>query len=311
VTAASVPGQQPRYPGVQHLHAAWWLKDVLNAAGMPPQELRQSLGSMRTDGLYTQEVLLYALDLLASLGLVEHTAAEIRPTQELLRLHCLPEPVFAELLLQRFVRARELWLPSFAPGESRSWAEIVPLEADQLLAGVYENAQRREGVIRALACKVDAQALAELGCRGEEAVVQACRAYLSAQGRPDLADQVRRVSEYDDTLGYDVFSPDCRGGRHEMEVKTTRAPRGRVEFFLSRHEAEIGATDPDWSLTVVREELDNGMTAVGWLRFSDIEEFLPRDSDATVDGYQCGRWDSVRIRLPDLRLLRGLPISAP
>lgn len=307
----SVPRQQPRYPGVQHLHAAWWLKDVLDPAGMPTHRLHRSLSSMRTDGLYTQDALLYALELLASLGLVERTATDVRPTAELLRLHQLPELVFVELLLQRFVRARELWLQSFAPGEPRSWAEIVPLEADHLLAGVYENTQRREGVIRALACKVDAQALAELGCRGEETVVERCRAYLLAQGRPDLADQVRRVSEYDDTLGYDVFSPDCRGRRHEIEVKTTRAPRGRVEFFLSRHEAEVGAGDPDWSLTVVREELDDSMTVVGWLHFSDIEDSLPRDSGATVDGYQCGRWDSVRIRMPDIRLLPGLPVSAP
>lgn len=311
MTAGPLPRQPWRYPGVQHLHAAWWLKDVLDPAGMPLQRLRRSLITMRTDGLYTQDALLYALDLLASLGLVERTASEIRPTQELLGLHHLPEMVFVELLVQRFVRDRELWLQSFAPGELRSWAEVVPLEADHLLAGVYENARRREGVMRALACKVDAQALAELGCRGEEAVVEACRAYLSAHGRADLAEQVRRVSEYDDSLGYDVFSPDCRGGHHEIEVKTTRAPRGRIEFFLSRHEAEVGASDPDWSLTVVREELDSGMTTVGWLRFSDIEETLPQDSAATADGCLCGRWDSVRIRLPDLKLMRGLPISGP
>lgn len=152
---------------------------------------------------------------------------------------------------------------------------------------------------------LDAAQLAEQGARGEEFVVELCREHLRELDRPDLAAAVKRVSLRSDELGYDVTSPDTTGHRHRIEVKTTSsASVGRVEFFLSRNEAIVGARDPGWSLVAVRRVRDDSLELVGWCSSVSLVPHLPRDISRQ------GRWTNVRLSIAITDFRPGLPLDA-
>lgn len=296
-------------PAAHDLHAAYLLGQVFTTTAVPTAAVRPSYASLRTGGLFNEDSLLRAQRLLEELGLLDRDERTIRATDELAALHQLPEPVFVEALLQRWLVARAgLWLYAFARDPEPNWGELVPEAADRLLAAVYENPEQRRAVVRMLAHKVDADALAELGARGEVAVERACRDQLTAAGRPDLAEQVARVSLHDDTLGFDVTSADCRGLRHNMEVKTTGAPAGPVEFYLSRNEVLVGAADPRWVVVVARRGMDDLITLAGWLPYRVLEPLLPTDADASPAAR--ARWASIRVTVDEALLTPGLPLDA-
>lgn len=109
--------------------------------------------------------------------------------------------------------------------------------------------------IAAVARKFDVAARQErnraLGKAGEAAVLAHERAHLAAQGRPDLADDVRWVSEIDgDGAGYDIASFEVSGAPRLIEVKTTNGWE-RTPFYLSRNELDV-AEDRAESWRLVR-----------------------------------------------------------
>jgi hypothetical protein len=74
------------------------------------------------------------------------------------------------------------------------------------------------------------------GLQGEHLVVGHERAWLSAHGRPDLAELVAHVpSTLGDGAGYDVSSLLLDGSPHHIEVKATRGSIN-APFFLSAAE---------------------------------------------------------------------------
>jgi Domain of unknown function (DUF3883) len=76
----------------------------------------------------------------------------------------------------------------------------------------------------------------DVGLKGELLVVEYERAWLSEQGRPDLAKLVDHVpSTRGDGAGYDVSSFLLDGSAHHIEVKTTCGSI-TVPFFVSRTE---------------------------------------------------------------------------
>lgn len=78
-----------------------------------------------------------------------------------------------------------------------------------------------------------------LGRAGERLVAERERATLTQQGRGDLADRVRWVSEEDgDGLGYDIASFDLSGQPRLIEVKTTNGWE-RTPFHITRNELEV------------------------------------------------------------------------
>lgn len=80
----------------------------------------------------------------------------------------------------------------------------------------------------------------ELGCRGEEFVLQVERLLLESSGRSDLAQRVEWVSETEgDGLGYDIrsFEPST-GAPRFLEVKTTNGD-AYTRFFISANEVAV------------------------------------------------------------------------
>ncbi|GAA4561063.1 hypothetical protein GCM10023193_22810 [Planotetraspora kaengkrachanensis] len=236
----------------------------------------------------------------------------VRPHRDLVALRSLPSDAFVEALLERVLSQRhDMWLSAFASGDEVYW-ERVPADAAHLLQAVFADPNRRTAFVLSTARKIDVALLAEIGAEGEEAVVAACRKYLLAKDRADLADHVARLSLEDDTLGYDVTSPDCRGRRHHLEVKATRSIGTRIDFYLSRNEATIGANDPSWAIVIARQEISgpNGelaMRVIGWLTYWDIASALPIDTTPAND--LMGRWANARMTIPDSQLRPGLPLD--
>ncbi|WP_020498968.1 protein NO VEIN domain-containing protein [Sciscionella marina] len=306
------PGRSATLPGVLQIQAAYWVTQVLDETGAAQNTLNRSYLNLPTGGWHSRASLLAGQQLLADLGLIVERGSLFIPQPTLLNLRGLPPDAFVETLLERILTERkDMWLPTFASSDLVFW-ERVPEDAKDLLCSVFEDPQRRDTFVLSAARKVDATLLAEIGAEGEEAVVHACREYLNARDRGDLADQVARLSLQDDTLGYDVSSPDCRGRRHHLEVKATRALGGRVEFYITRNEAQTGATDPMWALVVARQEITSThgplpMHVIGWLTYRDVAAALP--SDAPADKYLRGRWASARLTVPDTKIRPGLPLD--
>lgn len=88
-----------------------------------------------------------------------------------------------------------------------------------------------------------------LGRAGEELVFHRERTQLTQQGRNDLANRVRWVSQEDgDGAGYDIASFTQEGRERLIEVKTTNGWE-RTPFHISRNELEVAkARREDWHL---------------------------------------------------------------
>lgn len=83
-----------------------------------------------------------------------------------------------------------------------------------------------------------------LGKAGEEMVFSFERQNLLAQGRPDLANKVRWVSQEDgDGAGYDIQSYDPKGTERLIEVKTTNGLQ-TTPFYLTRNELSFSSERP-------------------------------------------------------------------
>lgn len=305
---ARLPGR----PTHRQMQAAFYVVRILKADGSSLTDLTRSYRMLPTGALHDHESLTSGERLLVSVGLLTQTDDRVIPTAHLLSLRSLPLESFVEALLFFILtEQRELWLGQLAGAEEVPW-ELVPPDMAAALASTFEHPEQREAFVLAAARKVDRQALEAFGAEGEEAVLEACRKHLI--GLPHLIDEIAHVSLVDDTLGYDIVSPDRAGHRHRIEVKATSALPGWAEFFLSRNEACVGKRDPSWSLVVTRREVDVdqgalAMRVIGWLRFTDFEALLPRNLQiASDDSAQC-TWESCRVTLPDDRLRSALPLD--
>ncbi len=162
--------------------------------------------------------------------------------------------------------------------------------------------EEREAILLAAAVKYDEAALRAAGDAGEDAVVEACQAFLAEQGRPDLARSVRRVSLISDALGYDVTAPNLAGRECRLEVKCYR---GRYPvFYITRNEFEVGLTIPRWYLVLCRSVPGSVPSIVGWTTLAPMSARMPVDADGSAT------WQVVRVRVDESDLRPGLPLSS-
>lgn len=302
----------PGPPTHRQMQAAFYVAQMLIEDGSSLTDLAQSFRTVATGALHDHESLMSGEQLLVSTGLLTQTDDRVMLTPHLLALRSLPLESFVEALFFFILtEQRELWLDQLSVIEEVPW-ELVPANVAAALASTFEHPEQREAFVLAAARKVDRQALEAFGAEGEEAVLEACRKHLI--GLPHLADEIAHVSLVDDTLGYDIASPDRAGHRHRIEVKATSALPGWADFFLSRNEASVGKRDPSWSLVVTRREVDADkdvlrMRVIGWLRFTDLEDLLPLDRPtAPADSARC-TWESCRVTVPDDRLRSAMPLD--
>jgi Domain of unknown function (DUF3883) len=304
--------RSPVQPTHRQMQAAFYVAQMLRADGSTLTDLARSYRMLPTGALHDHESLTSGERLLVNVELLTEVGDSVVPTVHLLAMRRLPLESFVEALLFFILtEQRELWLGQLAVTEEVPW-ELVPADVAAALASTFERPEHREAFVLAAARKVDRQALEALGAEGEEAVLEACRKHLT--GLPHLVEEIAHVSLVDDTLGYDIDSPDRAGHRHRIEVKATSAPPGWAEFFLSRNEASAGKRDPQWSLVVTRRAVDADkdalvMRVIGWLQFADLENLLPKDPPIAPADSAHSTWASCRITLPDDRLRPALPLD--
>lgn len=245
-------------------------------------------------GVYPPHDLRRGEDLLLALQLVREQEGILYPADELSELAALMAPVAEETLVALYV---ERIAPDLR-GQELIWAFQA---AHVGIAELFPDPLRREVLLTALGERFDPAELRELGELGEEHVAATARAELMGCGREDLADQVQRVSLVSDELGYDVVAPRTDGGLRRLEVKTAaHSDEGRVHFYLSRSEAEVGARDANWALVCCEGKTRGEVQIAGWTRGRSLIPYLPSD----VPG---GRWRTVEIDLPRSILLDGIP----
>lgn len=153
------------------------------------------------------------------------------------------------------------------PQDIERWAELLGLPASSGFR-----------VVRRISGKIDLKQRAQVGSAGEIALC----VLLEAKW-PGAIDH---VAERDDGFGYDI-SASIQEVEWHLEVKATTR-RGRLSFFLSRHEFETGLTDDYWKLLIVG--LDDGLQArcIAEVDKSALEKFAPGDRTTSA----C--WESAR-----------------
>jgi len=151
---------------------------------------------------------------------------------------------------------------------------------------------------RALKFNPNSEIRAEVGLRGELAVLEALRVALSA----DLAQKVTHVALFDDSAGYDIFAPSIKMDNSGtlLEVKTTSRPGGSHRFVLTQNEFQVGLRNPNWYLIFV-QILSDEVTIRGFLTASEIAEILPVSNDKRA------RWLDVEVFLDESDFSSGLP----
>lgn len=145
-------------------------------------------------------------------------------------------------------------------------------------------------VVRRISGKIDLARRAQVGNAGEIALCMLLEARWPGA--------ITHVAETDDGFGYDV-SASIQEIEWHLEVKSTTR-RGRLSFFLSRHEFETGLADKYWKLLVVG--LDDGLEAscVAEVDKSALTKFAPTDQAMSAS------WASARYDLEEGHLSPGL-----
>jgi hypothetical protein len=91
----------------------------------------------------------------------------------------------------------------------------------------------------------------KLGDRGEKIVKDFEINRLNDLNRPDLAEQVDRVSLKSDNYGYDILSYEEDNSERYIEVKATRSKVGDANFFLTINELNTAKEKPNYYIYVV------------------------------------------------------------
>lgn len=278
--------------------------NLVDAAGETTETLHSAYINDPNDGLYGALELDRGRAVLERAGLLRKQEGQLSVSDAARTIARLPvEDAVMTVVETLLLRERPGWVVAAGCGEAR-W-EYVPEGVDTRLTDICPDPQRREAFLMALANKVDAEAMREVGNEGERYVAGACRDYLMRRGRPDLAERVAIVSEVSDQLGYDVVTPDLSGTSVRVEVKTQSGGGEPARVFLSRNEAEQGKRDKRWILMVCDRFAGGAVTVRGWCHYEAIAGALPHDGKGTPTG----RWSSVELRLDRALLMSGLPLG--
>lgn len=168
------------------------------------------------------------------------------------------------------------------PQDINRWQELLGLPASSGFR-----------VVRRISGKIDLARRAQIGNAGEIALCMLLEAKWPGA--------INHVAETDDGFGYDV-SASIQDREWHFEVKSTTR-RGRLSFFLSRHEFETGLADKYWKLLVVGLDDELRATCVAEVDKEALKKLAPADR-ATVANWASARYDFGQGHLsPGLRFL--------
>lgn len=290
-------------PTLYLLRSAYRVSRLLVSESESARGLRDAYRRLPTDGLFDEDAFSRGERLLEHAGLLERRDGRVRADERLSVLRELEEREACRVLLALLLKGkRPLWL-RVAVGTSEVRDVYIPDRVRGRLEAFFPNSDARDAFLVALG-HIDPLARSELGRRGEEAVVAACREQRREAGFPRLAEAVQRVSRLSDGFGYDVSAPCPAAPAYHLEVKTVGRGANRLTIHLSRHQVQVGRRDPRWVLVLCRRR-EEGIELVGWCRIAQLEGRLPKDrpGNAQVEA----RWTNVEMALAPDVLSSGLP----
>lgn len=191
------------------------------------------------------------------------------------------------VLFERTLKhASPAWLPDsdlLIPDETE-----LPQDAAKLAEALGLSEGRALSSIRHLHGRVDLAQRARVGEAGECALIE-----LLEKKWPGSTVHVAKTS---DSFGYDILF------RHAgidwcLEIKSTTR-RGRLVFYLSRHEHEVSLREPHWRLVVLGLDDELQLQAVATVRH--LEVFRRSPSDVSPEA----KWQSTshEVSPDDLRV---------
>lgn len=92
-----------------------------------------------------------------------------------------------------------------------------------------------------------------LGDRGELIVLKSEINKLKSYGMVSLSEKIKHIAKKNDAAGYDILSFDKNGNKIYIEVKSTKAKQGDVNFYLTANELERAKGDMNYWIYIVFE----------------------------------------------------------
>lgn len=204
--------------------------------------------------------------------------------------HAMPLDRPMEIALYSAAIADAFWLEDAAllvpnaselPHDAERAADALGLSADDAFVLLHE-----------VSGKIDLAERGRIGLGGELALLGLLRRETHAE--------VHHVAAISDGYGFDI-SVGAESFTGHLEVKSTTR-RGRLTFFLSRHEFETMRRDAFWHLVAVRLDHNLELRSVATVSREWIDRAVPVDRSAH------GRWESTRLDVPLESLVSGLPM---
>jgi hypothetical protein len=247
---------------------------------------------LRTDSRYTdltQSQYAAAIELLKCHGILTGSSLSLAIAKQ---FETLPEMQMHKFLFERIVRhAAPAWLadadvlirdPADIPADAFSLATTLSLPEEQAF-GAVQNAH----------IHVDLEKRKLIGDAGERALL----AFLEERWSGTTV----HVASMGDGFGYDIaFKPGQR--EWHLEVKST-VRRGRLTFYLSRNEYEVGLADPYWRLVVLGLNSSLQLRAIATLQPGHLELLAPVDSGPR------GKWQSALFELSGNSFMNGIQLA--
>ena len=277
-------------PSPQLLAAAWWTTRILSTGKAQRAQLLASYLSVPTGGSVSAEDMVRAERLLVDAGLALETVDALAPTNELLVLSKLEGEAFSQGLMVSLMSAvPPMWLLGAAAG-GRVREELIPGKALAVLDECLPDERIRHAALTAAASATRREQQAEIGLRGEGIVLTAVAGLLEQAGYPELACRVAQVSLISASFGYDIWAPMPTERSLHLEVKTCSS-RLPYRIYLSRHEAEVAASDCDWRLVVCAVNPSEVLLVAGLCRWAKLSDCVPVDPCASC------RWETSEMAI--------------
>lgn len=205
------------------------------------------------------------------------------------KLKLLPLPQTNRLLFERILETSEVpWLPDadiLIPDASE-----LPQDAASIGTMLGLTDESAFLAVRQIHGRIDLARRAMIGGAGEKALFT----YLEHH----WPGATTHVALSNDGFGYDLAFF-YAGIEWHLEVKST-VRRGRITVYMSRHEFETGASDPNWRLVVVELSSDLNMYSFATAPFDALKRCAPQDVSLH------SKWQSASFQLASDELVGGL-----
>jgi len=151
---------------------------------------------------------------------------------------------------EKFPNILKSYLQTELPPLNKINAEIIELEIENIIKPKKGKHGKGGKVNTNFEKEKDNK---RLGDRGEEVVKDFEKKYLISIGKTHYANKVEKVSDKDDTFGYDILSYDEYGKEKYIEVKSTKNKSGITNFLISSNELNKASELNNYYIYIVFE----------------------------------------------------------